>query len=84
MPYVPKPKRGSAVSNGFFAKDDFRYDADSDVYVCPGDQSLMRRGERKIRNVGLIDYANPAACKACELRARCTKGKCCDRDERCI
>src|SRR5580704_13673815 len=26
-PYVPKPQRGSSVSNGFFRKDEFRYDA---------------------------------------------------------
>jgi hypothetical protein len=27
-PYVPKPQRGSSVSNGFFRKDEFRYDAE--------------------------------------------------------
>jgi transposase len=75
VPYVPKPQRGSAVSNGFFAKDDFRYDAESDVYICPGNQRLEPRRNRKIRDIGLIDYTNPAACKACKLRVRCTKGK---------
>ncbi|MGI9420274.1 MAG: IS1182 family transposase [Geminicoccaceae bacterium] len=75
VPYVRKPQRGSAVSNGFFAKDDFRYDAENDVYICPGDQALKRRSQRKIRDTGLIDYANRIACKTCELRARCTKGK---------
>jgi len=75
VPYVPKPKRGSAVSNGFFVKEDFHYDAESNVYICPGDQPLKRRGERKIRDIGLIDYTNPQACKTCELRARCTKAK---------
>ena len=33
-PYVPKPQRGSAVREGFFAKDEFRYDPAEDVYVC--------------------------------------------------
>ena len=75
VPYVPKPKRGSAVSNGFFAKDDFRYDAENDLYICPGDQLLDTRRKRKIRDVELIDYTNPAACKMCTLRPRCTKGK---------
>jgi transposase len=75
VPYVPKPKRGSAVSNGFFAKDDFHYDAENDVYICPGGQLLDTRRKRKIRDVELIDYTNPAACKTCKLRARCTKGK---------
>ena len=27
-PYVPRPQRGSAVKNGFFRKDEFRYDAE--------------------------------------------------------
>jgi Transposase DDE domain len=26
-PHVPKPQRGAAVANGFFRKDEFRYDA---------------------------------------------------------
>ena len=39
MPYVPKPQRGPAVRNGFFRKDEFRYDPDRDVYVCPAGAS---------------------------------------------
>jgi transposase len=35
-PHVPKPQRGAAVANGFFRKDEFRYDAAQDAYVCPG------------------------------------------------
>jgi hypothetical protein len=34
-PHVPKPQRGSAVRKGFFAKDEFRYDAARDVFICP-------------------------------------------------
>lgn len=75
VPYVPKPKRGSAVSNGFFAKDDFRYDAGNDVYTCPGDERLEPRKRRKVRDIELIDYSNPSACKVCELRAQCTTAK---------
>ncbi len=64
VPYVPKPKRGPAVGNGFFAKDDFRYDAEGDLYICPGNQRLpATSNRRKTRNIGLIDYTNPAACK---------------------
>ncbi len=39
-PYVPKPQRGSSVSNGFFRKDEFRYDAGRDAYICPAGQTL--------------------------------------------
>ena len=39
-PYVPKPQRGSSVRNGFFRKDEFRYDPDQDVYICPAGETL--------------------------------------------
>ena len=38
-PYVPRPQRGSAVREGFFRKDEFRYDAERDAYICPGGTS---------------------------------------------
>ena len=45
-PHVPKPQRGAAVANGFFRKDEFRYDAAQDAYVCPGRHELkpIRQG----------------------------------------
>lgn len=73
--YVPKPKRGSAVSQGFFAKEDFRYHTADDVYICPGGERLEARYKSKIRDVELTGYVNPAACKTCKLRARCTNSK---------
>ena len=74
VPYVPKPKRGSAVRDGFFTKERFRYDTQDDAYTCPGDQRLTAGPKRKVRDgVFVIDYANPAACKGCVLRPGCTK-----------
>ena len=76
MPYLPRPKRGPAVGKGFFAKEDFRYDAEGDLYICPGGQQLPPTSRRrKIRNIELADYTNPAACKRCALRVRCTNSK---------
>jgi transposase/IS5 family transposase len=71
-PHVPKPQRGSSVSKGFFRKDEFRYDPEKDEYICPGGHDLkpFRRG--KLREMTKIDYANPAACRDCPLRLRCT------------
>ena len=37
-PYVPQPQRGSAVKNGFFRKDEFRYDADAERLYLSGRQ----------------------------------------------
>lgn len=73
VPYVPKPQRGSAVAKGFFSKDQFRYDAKADTYICPGGAALSRASSRPVRDeVRLFNYVNVAACKACALKARCT------------
>ena len=71
-PYVPKPLRGSAVKNGFFTKEQFHYDADADVLICPGGEKLEPKYKRKIRDNDAIGFVNKKACKGCDLRARCT------------
>lgn len=71
--YVPKPIRGPAVADGFFSKEEFRYDPDKDIYLCPADQVLSPRHFGKSRDNVKIDYVNRDACKACHLRERCTR-----------
>jgi hypothetical protein len=71
-PYVPKPQRGPAVKKGLFRKDEFRYDAERDVYVCPAGAELSRNHESTLRDLKWFHYTNPAACAACPLRPRCT------------
>ena len=44
-PHVPKPQRGYAARNGLFRKDEFRYDAEKDAYICPAGQVLATRYE---------------------------------------
>ena len=72
VPHVPKPQRGSSVREGLFRKDEFRYDAGLDAYVCPAGKLLtpIRRG--RMRDLERTDYGNPKACRACPLRPRCT------------
>ena len=72
-PHVPKPQRGSSVRNGFFRKDEFRYDAERDVFICPAGQVLSTRYESKLRELTKIDYSNRAACLGCPIRPRCTQ-----------
>ena len=71
-PHVAKPQRGSSVREGLFRKDEFRYDAGLDAYVCPAGKLLtpIRRG--RMRDLERTDYGNPKACRACQLRPRCT------------
>ena len=71
-PHVPRPQRGSSVSDGFFRKDEFRYDPEQDGYICPAGQVLSTRYESKLRDLKKTDYANRAACPVCPLRSRCT------------
>jgi DDE family transposase len=71
-PYVPRPQRGSSVSDGFFRKDEFRYDPEQDAYICLAGQVLSTRYESKLRELKKVDYGNRAACPVCPLRWRCT------------
>lgn len=71
-PYVPKPLRGSAAKNGFFTKEQFHYDVDADILICPGGQKLEPKYKSKIRDNDAIGFVNTKAFKACDLRARCT------------
>ena len=75
VPHVAKPQRGSSVREGLFRKDEFRYDAGLDAYVCPAGKLLtpIRRG--RMRDLERTDYGNPKACRACQLRPRCTNGR---------
>jgi len=72
MPHVPKPQRGPAVASGFFRKDEFRYDAAQDAYICPAGQELKPIRQGRLRDMQKIDYANIKACRDCPLRPRCT------------
>jgi transposase len=74
-PHVPRPQRGPAVREGFFRKDEFRYDAEHDAYICPAGQVLATRYESKLRELVKYDYTNPQACRDCALRSRCCTPK---------
>lgn len=70
--YVPKPIRGSAAREGFFIKEKFCYDADKNVYICPGGATLAPLCAAKVRDNLKVDYCNRKACEGCALKPRCT------------
>ncbi len=72
VPHVPKPQRGFSAREGLFRKDEFRYDAGLDAYVCPAGKLLTPIRHGRLRDLERIDYGNPKACRACPLRPRCT------------
>jgi transposase len=72
IPHVPRPQRGSSVRDGFFRKDEFRYDARRDAYVCPAGKVLTPIRHGRLRELAKVDYGNRRACRDCRMRARCT------------
>ena len=85
--YVAHPQRGSAVSHGLFRKEEFRYDAGSDTYLCPGGQHLGARYRWVVKGHALVNYCNPGACRTCPLKPRCTpythRGSAAGLEKRC-
>jgi transposase-like protein len=69
---IPRPQRGSSVREGFFRKDEFRYDAGRDAYVCPAGKVLTPIRHGRLRELAKVDYGNRGACRGCPMRARCT------------
>jgi transposase len=75
VPYVPRPQRGPSVKAGLFRRDEFRYDADNDTYVCPAGQRLYPCSSSLLRGLKKINYVNKLACDDCKIRSQCTGGK---------
>src|SRR6202046_172072 len=75
IPHVPRPQRGSSVREGFLRKDEFRYDAGRDAYVCPAGKLLTPIRHGRLRDLAKVDYGNRRACRDCPMRARCTNGE---------
>ena len=70
-PYIPvidKSKR----EDGTFSRDDFSFDKERDIYICPAGKLLTTTG--RLVNDGettLLYFASVLDCRSCPLRARC-------------
>jgi transposase len=72
VPNVPRPERSTAARKGLFAKTRFRYQPQSDTYLCPGGAHLDPLYCYERRGSMTIDYLDRNACRHCTLKARCT------------
>lgn len=71
---LPKPVTSGMKAKGQFGKQDFRYLADDDVYLCPAGQRLsFVSHKRQSGGPDLRRYAT-MGCEACALKRRCTTG----------
>jgi len=72
-PYVPVMRTVNNQGGGsLYGREDFRYDADSDTYTCPGDKKLLRKHtNHKDRYTMYKAFASD--CGPCPLKPRCTQ-----------
>jgi len=71
---LPKPMTSGTKADGRFGKQDFRYVAKDDVYVCPAGENLTYRFTNEENGLFLRRYWTNA-CQNCAIRNKCTAGK---------
>src|SRR5580693_9409133 len=71
---LPKPMTSNAKAEGRFGKQDFRYVADEDIYVCPAGEKLAYHYTTVENGLALRRYWTNA-CQGCAIKAQCTTGK---------
>jgi transposase len=69
-PHIPVVDK-SARTDGTFSREDFTYDHDGDVYVCPAGKMLTCKGTLVNDGATLLYRASKYDCDACELKPRC-------------
>jgi len=71
---LPKPMTSNSRSKGRFVKQDFRYVADEDVYICPADERLKYYYTNEEKGLTLRRYWTNN-CQTCAIKDKCTTGK---------
>jgi len=71
---LPKPLTSGNRLKGMFVKEDFRYVADDDVYICPAGERLVHHFTNVEKGMTLRRYWTNA-CRTCAMKDRCTTGK---------
>jgi hypothetical protein len=71
---LPKPMTSNSKAEGRFGKQDFRYAAEEDVYVCPAGQRLTYSFTTGDKGLVLRRYRTNA-CQRCAIKHSCTTGK---------
>ena len=71
---LPKPMTSNSKAEGRFGKQDFRYVAGEDVYICPAGEKLIYRYTNEENGLVLRRYWTNA-CQNCAIKNTCTTGK---------
>jgi hypothetical protein len=70
--YIPEPAKSENEQLGYYAINEFQYDAQQDCYICPAQQKLTYRGNRLKDNLECGVYESNA-CKKCHLKTKCVR-----------
>jgi transposase len=71
---LPKPMTSNSKAQGRFGKQDFRYVAQQDVYMCPAGERLAYHYTTEENGLVLRRYWTNA-CQSCAIKHSCTTGK---------
>jgi len=71
---LPKPMTSNSKAEGRFGKQDFRYVAEEDVYICPAGERLAYHYTNEEKGLVVHRYWTNA-CQSCAIRHSCTTGK---------
>jgi transposase len=71
---LPKPMTSNSKAAGRFGKQDFRYVAEEDIYVCPAGERLTYHYTNEENGLVLRRYWTNA-CQSCAIKQSCTTGK---------
>jgi len=71
---LPKPMTSNSKAQGRFGKQDFRYLAGEDVYICPAGERLAYSFTTSENGLVLRRYSTKA-CQSCAIKHSCTTGK---------
>ena len=69
-PHIPVFDK-SGRADGTFSREDFAYDHQSDVYICPAGKALASTGTLVNDGTTLLYRASKYDCDACKLKPRC-------------
>jgi len=71
---LPKPMTSNAKAQGRFGKQDFRYVADEDIYICPAGEKLSHHATTEENGLVLRRYWTNL-CQSCAIKNACTTAK---------
>jgi transposase len=73
--YLPVPQSGAAKRRGLFTAEQFIYDDQRDLFICPQGEELTFRCMEKGSNKKEYRIYRTSACAGCPLRTQCTTSR---------